>query len=406
MAFVAEVKAKLGLDTTEFQRGLTSTTADLGKTADKMGSVLEKKLGFKHAFKGLLQGIGIGGTGKIEELIVAPFEHAAESAKKIAEYTAETLGLYEQIFSSRRTDEQNLEHNLKAQARLQREIEDTKEQKTTSRTWNAFTQKFQDVETVTRKDDPEKRAELARDLAKLAKEEGELREKLNKKEKTATEDRKKAQDKVGEAFEKKRTREMSDEERLAELRQKKWAELDALNNIDEQFRGNQVESLQKIYDWDAEIYELETKITEQKDKQAEAEEKLREEQKKARQELEKAKGNFQTKLLDRSSFTLGEIASGKGGTPTERAQARQIKTLEDRARRVRGMRDFRDPRGNRVNSDEYAKGLTSEADRIRSGIGSLNSTERNPMADAADAIKKSETHLASISSKLDPEKIQ
>ena len=42
MAFVAEVKAKLGLDTTEFNRALTKTTTDVGEAGKDMGGKLKR----------------------------------------------------------------------------------------------------------------------------------------------------------------------------------------------------------------------------------------------------------------------------------------------------------------------------------------------------------------------------
>ena len=60
MAFVAEVRARLGLDTTPFSRGLTKAQADVGKAAADMGGKLRRAFGAGDVFRGLLQGIGIG----------------------------------------------------------------------------------------------------------------------------------------------------------------------------------------------------------------------------------------------------------------------------------------------------------------------------------------------------------
>ena len=87
MAFVAEVKAKLGLDTTDFQRGLTKTTADVGKAGADMGKKLNRAFGAGDVFKGLLQGLGIGSVQQITDMIVAPFQIASERAQNLLNVT-------------------------------------------------------------------------------------------------------------------------------------------------------------------------------------------------------------------------------------------------------------------------------------------------------------------------------
>jgi len=87
MAFTAEVKAKLGLDTTEFQRGLTKATAQVGAAGQDINRKLSRAFGAGDVFKGLLQGIGIGSVQQITDLIVRPFEMATQRAKEMESFT-------------------------------------------------------------------------------------------------------------------------------------------------------------------------------------------------------------------------------------------------------------------------------------------------------------------------------
>lgn len=87
MAFIAEVKARLGMDTTPFQRALTATVAQTGKAANDIGRKMQRAFGAGDAFRGILQGIGIGSVQQISDLITRPFSIAADRAKEMESYT-------------------------------------------------------------------------------------------------------------------------------------------------------------------------------------------------------------------------------------------------------------------------------------------------------------------------------
>jgi len=114
MAFVSEIVAKMGLDTTAFKAALTKTTADVGRAGDDIGRKLNRAFGAGDVFKGLLQGLGIQSVQSVVDKLTNGFKEAADSAKEIEQLTAETANIYEQIFAARRTDEQNLA-NLRQQ---------------------------------------------------------------------------------------------------------------------------------------------------------------------------------------------------------------------------------------------------------------------------------------------------
>lgn len=79
MAFSNEVRFKIGADTSALSKGFVAAQS-IAATA---GQQIQKKLGLKDAFKGLMQGIGIGSVQGITDLITRPFELGYERAKDI-----------------------------------------------------------------------------------------------------------------------------------------------------------------------------------------------------------------------------------------------------------------------------------------------------------------------------------
>ena len=96
MAFVAEVRARLGLDTTPFSRGLTKAQADVGKAAADMGGKLRRAFGAGDVFRGLLQGIGIGSVQGIVDTITATFRKGADDAERMANESKSMLDIMRQ----------------------------------------------------------------------------------------------------------------------------------------------------------------------------------------------------------------------------------------------------------------------------------------------------------------------
>jgi hypothetical protein len=96
MAFVSEIRARLGLDTTPFSRALTKTQADVGRAAQDMGKKLQRSFGAGDLFKGLLQGIGIGSVQGIVDTITSGFRRGADDAERMNNESAAMLDIFRQ----------------------------------------------------------------------------------------------------------------------------------------------------------------------------------------------------------------------------------------------------------------------------------------------------------------------
>jgi hypothetical protein len=391
MAFVAEVKARLGLDTTEFQRALTKTQSDLGQLGKDTNRKLARSFGGDDAIKGLLQGAGIGSLEAIVSKLTEGFRTAAESAKQILEHSAETLGIYEKMFAGRRTDQQNLDANLAKQARLQREILDTTE-KSESRTvygpGGAFSAKF-----TTRDANPERAAEIAKELAQLSAEELTLKEKAKKtSDETAVQQqtqqtaqiasRMKAEQMERANYEKTQT----DEQNLKKLQEDR-AKISTLASETDYDRK------QEIAELDGKILDLQKKITDETAKRATKQEELNKKLRNAAEEVAKSQADEDEAFADRSSLSLEEAA--KSGSGSIRTQARRIQFLESRAKRRRGS-----------GFDAEAFEDTSRALKLRSDLSALSKSERDPMENARTHIHKSMVYLEEIRDNLKPEEIE
>ncbi len=395
MAFNAEAVARLKLDSTEFERGLSRTVADVGDAGKDMHRKLQRAFGAGDMLKGLMQGLGIGSAESIVALIAKPFEAAAESAKSIAESTAKTLGLYQQIFSSRRTDQQNLAANLKEQARTRKEMEDAnKTETTTTKNWNPFTQRFDESQKVTKEADPEKAARLGERLAELAKEEYDLKNKIAESSKKRFEEETKAAELAT-----KNAKELSDMERESEAKKLTLAEkLYQLEYDRDRLRREEQYDGEENFERSKRILELEGKIADAKKEQATQQDKIAQAEKKVEQAGESLAGAHRKRaeqFEDRSGLTVGEIAAGaKGASQTTRARAREIQRLESQAKRQRAS-----------GFDDAASASTDRALSLRKKMGALTGGERDPMASANEAIVKSEEHLAQIRKDLEIAKV-
>jgi hypothetical protein len=94
MAFVSEIVAKLGLDTSAFKAALTKTTADVGRASEDMGGKLRRAFGAGDVFKGLLQGLGIASIQSVVDKLTSGFKDAAENAKDLQKISEETADVY------------------------------------------------------------------------------------------------------------------------------------------------------------------------------------------------------------------------------------------------------------------------------------------------------------------------
>ncbi len=103
------------------------------------------------------------------------------------------------------------------------------------------------------------------------------------------------------------------------------------------------------------------------------------EQNKIREDAEKAQ-------TDRSGRSLTEIAAGEGDTrSSDKAAAKKVLRLEDRAARAQDRGNF-----------DKAEELRSQADKARQGITNLKSSERDPSANFKEAMKTTEDELKTI----------
>ena len=412
MAFVSEVTAKLNVDKTGVERDITQVVNSFGKAGQAIDKQLSKGFGFKKLAKSLLGGFGFASASDLKEMITKPFAEAAESAKRIEETTAETARIYERIFEARRTDQQNLEKAQRDQLRLARELEETKvPQIGVFETIKAsflsllggggFKIGFKAIDQQKQADIAKEQAETQEKQERLARKIAEDEKRFNEQKARNAEEFAKKQADLDEQVEDFLRSQMSVEDQIKSIEAERMDIAERMAISDEDTLDLQKREL-----------ELQQRITQLEKQQADAAKRKAEQANRiakqlvsAGQGVEKAKADYQTQLADRSGFTLGEVAAGKT-TQSEKAAARRILSYEARARRVRSMKDFRDPSGKLVSGEEYANQLISKADQLRKGIGSLTSKEKDPMAEAAEAIKKSEEHLASIDTKLTPEEIE
>lgn len=123
MAFVAEVRARLGLDTTPFSRGLTKAQADVGKAAADMGGKLRRAFGAGDVFRGLLQGIGIGSVQGIVDTITSTFRTGADDAERMANESKSMLDIMRQQQLALAGQERKFEIRKKQVADLNQDIE-------------------------------------------------------------------------------------------------------------------------------------------------------------------------------------------------------------------------------------------------------------------------------------------
>lgn len=391
MSFTSEVKARLSLDTTPFSRALTKATADLGEAGDDMQRKLQRSFGAGDVFKGLLQGLGIGSVQAVVDKLVGGYERAAEQAKTLAETTARTLGLYQAIYASRRTDEQNLTENLKEQARLQAQIAGTTEQSEMRDVYGPGG-KFQ-ARFVTRQANPQRAVEIAQELAQLAKEEQDLRGKIqkaaeatSKEEIKRVEDVSKAQAELAEIEQANAMKQQTLDEQINTLIDKRESLRDQMNETADQ----DLSMAKELARVEGRLLDLEKQRAEEAKKASEEAARYAQRVAAAKQSLAESRRAATLAFKERSAVTLQDVAQGAyGTTQTQRARAREVMRLEEQAKRQRA-----------TGFDAGAADSTARALRIRKSMGQLGEAESDPMADAREAIKKSEEHLAEIRASL------
>jgi hypothetical protein len=401
MAFLSEITAKLGLDTTGLNAALTRATADVGRAGDDIGRKLNRAFGAGDVFKGLLQGLGIQSVTSLVDKLTEGFKDAAEHAKEIEKTTAETATIYERIFATRRTDQQNLDKAREKDARLAREAAAIQEEASKPIETTTMGPNFQVRTTITAgkiTEEQQKRLfEIAKERALVEEEIEKLTRAVAKADEQHTQQLQKDTDAYAKAqadLDRQRRdfqREQMDNEEALKDAVKEKIDLEASLADDIAMSDeDQIERKKRILDLDKQIQRTQEKIVDDNIKAAEAQVKNEKTLRDAQKRVAEGKASLQEAKLDRSAFTVAEIAAGgKGITSQARGRAREIQRLEAQARRQRA-----------AGFEGAAEKSTERALAIRERLGILSSSERNPLEAQLKTLKQSEEHLAEIKNSL------
>lgn len=403
MAFLSEITAKLGLDTTGLNAALTRATADVGRAGDDIGRKLNRAFGAGDVFKGLLQGLGIQSVQSLVDKLTEGFKEAADHAKEIEKTTAETATIYERIFAARRTDQQNLDKARERDARLAREAAQIQEEAAKPIETTTMGPNFQVRTTIaagklTQEQEQrlfeiaKERASVMEEIEKLTRSVAKADEQHSQQLQRDTDAYAKAQadlDRQRRDFEREQ---MSNEDALREaVKDKIELEASLADDIaisDEE----QIERKKRILDLDRQIQRTQEKIVEDNIKAAEAQIRNEKALKDAQNRVTEGRAALRDARLDRSGFTVSELAQGgRGITQSTKATAREILRLENQARRQRAQ-------GFEVSAEKSME----RAEKLRSGLGLLTSAERNPLGAQLKVLKDSEKHLKEIKASLIP----
>lgn len=403
MAFLSEITAKLGLDTTGLNAALTKATADVGRAGDDIGRKLNRAFGAGDVFKGLLQGLGIQSVQSLVDKLTEGFKEAADHAKEIEKTTAETATIYERIFAARRTDQQNLDKAREKDARLAREAAQIQEEAAKPIETTTMGPNFQVRTTIAAgkltQEQEQRLFEIAKERASVMEEIEKLTRSVAKADEQHSQQLQRDTDAYGKAqadldrqrrdFEREQ---MSNEDALREaVKDKIELEASLADDIaisDEE----QIERKKRILDLDRQIQRTQEKIVEDNIKAAEAQIKNEKALKDAQNRVTEGRAALRDARLDRSGFTVSELAQGgRGITQSTKATAREILRLENQARRQRAQ-------GFEVSAEKSME----RAEKLRSGLGLLTAAERNPLGAQLKVLKDSEKHLKDIKASLIP----
>jgi hypothetical protein len=401
MAFLSEVTAKLGLDTTGLNTALTKATADVGRAGDDIGRKLNRAFGAGDVFKGLLQGLGIQSVTSLVDKLTDGFKEAADHAKDIEKTTAETATIYERIFAARRTDQQNLDKAREKDARLAREAAEIQRQATEPTLENKTVLGFVVSSRVAA---PGINEEQQKRLFEIAKERALVEEEIEKLTRAvakADEQHSQQLQKDTEAYAKAQAdlerqrrdfeREQMDNEDALREAVKERIDLEASLADDIAISDEeQIERKKRILDLEKQIQRTQEKIVDDNIKAAEAQVRNEKAVAEAEKRVTDAQETLSRAKIDRSAFSVSELAAGgKGITQTSKVKAREIQRLETQARRQRAQ-----------GFEDAAAQSTERALALRERLGILSSSERNPLEAQLKTLKQSEEHLAEIKNSL------
>lgn len=407
MAFLSEITAKLGLDTTGLNAALTRATADVGRAGDDIGRKLNRAFGAGDVFKGLLQGLGIQSVQSLVDKLTEGFKEAADHAKEIEKTTAETATIYERIFAARRTDQQNLDKAREKDARLAREAAAIQEEASKPIETTTMGPNFQVRTTITTakltQEQEQRLFEISKERASVMEEIEKLTRAVAKADEQHSQQLQKDTDAYAKAqadLDRQRRdfeREQMDNEQALKEAVMERIDLEA-SLADDIAMGDedQIERKKRILDIDKQIQRTQEKIVDDNIKAAEAQIKNEKALRDAQKRVEEGRSGLRQATLDRSGFTVADLArGGKGVTQTTKATAREILRLEDQARRQRAQ-----------GFESAAERSTARALKLRQGLGILTEAERNPLSAQLKAVQESAAHLKEIKDSLKPSAIR
>lgn len=401
MAFVSEIVAKMGLDTTAFQAALTKTTADVGRAGDDIGRKLNRAFGAGDVFKGLLQGLGIQSVQSVIDKLASGFKDAADNAKEIEQLTRETADTYEKIFAARRTDEQNIAVLRQRDARLLREEQEIRAEAAKEITTTTMTGTFGVRQTTsiagTTAEQEKRIVEIAKERAQIQAESEALQKRIDEAEtkrvERLEEDTRKYDDAVKKlaedrgAFERES---MANEEALKQLTMERLELESRLADDVARTDEDELKAKRRVLEVEKEIARVNEKIVDDNIRKAEAEIRNEKALKAAQAAVADAQKAYRSAFADRSAFTVSELAQGGAGVnQTLKNSAREIQRLERQARRQRG-----------TGFDVAAERSTERALALRERLGILSTSERNPLEAQLKTLKQSEEHLQEIKNSL------
>lgn len=407
MAFLSEITAKLGLDTTGLNAALTKATADVGRAGDDIGRKLNRAFGAGDVFRGLLQGLGIQSVQSLVDKLTEGFKEAADHAKDIEKTTAETASIYERIFAARRTDEQNLNKARETDARLAREAAAIQEAAAKPVETTMLGANFQVRTTVAvgkMTEEQEKRLfEIAKERAlvmeeieKLTRAVAKADEQHSQQLERDTQSFAKAQQELDRSRRDFEREQMDNQDALREAVMER-IDLEA-SLADDIVRSDedQIERKKRILELDRQIQRTQEKIVDDNIRAAEAQVKNEKAVADAEKRIADAQDALEKSRLDRSGFSVAELAKGGGGiTQTTKVRAREIQRLENQARRQRAQ-----------GFEESAAKSTERALALRESLGILTGSERNPLEAQLKVLQTSQEHLEEIKNSLLPSSIR
>jgi hypothetical protein len=417
MAFGPELIARLGLDATGFQRGLSSAV----NSAGGLGKALNRKVGTQDAFKGLVAAFGISIENiseKIAEAWVGGTRRGLEQINDLYDREAELIR--ESIFDRLPDDAARQKFIATEIDKTQKEIAAPRKTKTElqggtlgadfkvrgTREVQVFTETQEEQELRVAKGRV-RLLELQRQQNALTKKGAQETAQLDKQVEGSREKRLQSEldaaGKVSYLTGKQAAAEMAVEQAAEGSEERKRAQI-ALDEVSMDLAAAKKNIEEEINKTKEDNAKLDRDQTTEKKKQLDDARRLRD----AEEDVGETRKKYEAARGDAYKVSIQEAASGEGGvSATNRARAREILRMEDRARRIfqgqGGNSDFRDPTGNRVSAEDYAKQLQSRAEGLRESSGFLKSADSKPFEAQLQALNKAEQHLAEIKAALTQE---